>query len=102
MLCVLSLVWWFGLTWLVKRTLRFHDFLVDRERIVAPQPMPSTFRLGAWPFWGPFVAFAVPTAILWWIDHARRVPPGHCRQCGYNLTGNVSGRCPECGAGTAD
>jgi len=20
-----------------------------------------------------------------------------CRQCGYNLTGNVSGRCPECG-----
>jgi len=23
--------------------------------------------------------------------------PGHCRRCGYNLTGNVSGRCPECG-----
>ncbi|MFQ5429465.1 MAG: hypothetical protein ACE5E1_04060 [Phycisphaerae bacterium] len=23
---------------------------------------------------------------------------GKCRQCGYNLTGNVSGRCPECGA----
>lgn len=23
-----------------------------------------------------------------------------CRQCGYNLTGNVSGRCPECGADT--
>lgn len=21
-----------------------------------------------------------------------------CRHCGYNLTGNVSGRCPECGA----
>lgn len=21
-----------------------------------------------------------------------------CRRCGYNLTGNVSGRCPECGA----
>jgi len=20
-----------------------------------------------------------------------------CRECGYNLTGNVSGRCPECG-----
>jgi hypothetical protein len=25
-----------------------------------------------------------------------RVRPGHCR-CGYDLTGNVSGRCPECG-----
>ena len=24
-------------------------------------------------------------------------PAGHCQQCGYNLTGNVSGRCPECG-----
>ena len=23
--------------------------------------------------------------------------PGHCRHCCYNLTGNVSGRCPECG-----
>jgi DNA-directed RNA polymerase subunit RPC12/RpoP len=28
----------------------------------------------------------------------RPFPPGHCRKCGYNLTGNVSGRCPECGA----
>jgi len=24
-------------------------------------------------------------------------PPGHCVRCGYNLTGNVSGVCPECG-----
>ena len=23
---------------------------------------------------------------------------GHCPGCGYNLTGNVSGACPECGA----
>ena len=26
-----------------------------------------------------------------------RVPTGHCANCGYNLTGNVSGICPECG-----
>lgn len=25
-------------------------------------------------------------------------PPGHCRSCGYDLTGNVSGVCPECGS----
>jgi hypothetical protein len=24
-------------------------------------------------------------------------PSGHCQECGYNLTGNVSGVCPECG-----
>ena len=27
-----------------------------------------------------------------------RVKSGHCYGCGYDLTGNVSGRCPECGA----
>ena len=27
----------------------------------------------------------------------RRRKRGLCVQCGYNLTGNVSGRCPECG-----
>ena len=25
------------------------------------------------------------------------LPDGKCRSCGYNLTGNVSGVCPECG-----
>jgi predicted Zn-ribbon and HTH transcriptional regulator len=24
--------------------------------------------------------------------------PDVCRKCGYDLTGNTSGRCPECGA----
>jgi hypothetical protein len=48
------------------------------------------------PLWIPLVIVAVPMAILWWRDR-RRLPPGHCRQCGYNLTGNVSGVCPECG-----
>jgi hypothetical protein len=28
---------------------------------------------------------------------ARITPPGHCPNCGYDLTGNVSGVCPECG-----
>jgi hypothetical protein len=26
-----------------------------------------------------------------------RISKGMCSQCGYNLTGNVSGVCPECG-----
>ncbi|UCF32491.1 MAG: hypothetical protein JSV78_09155 [Phycisphaerales bacterium] len=58
-----------------------------------------SFDVAEWgvliPLWIPFVVLAVPTAILWWRD--RRNPPGHCRNCGYNLTGNISGICPECG-----
>lgn len=42
------------------------------------------------------VLLAIPVAILWRLDRPK-VPPGHCTTCGYNLTGNESGRCPECG-----
>jgi len=48
------------------------------------------------PLWLLFAAAAAPTALLW--VAGRRMAPGCCRKCGYNLTGNVSGRCPECGA----
>ena len=27
--------------------------------------------------------------------------PGYCIRCGYNLTGNTSGICPECGEAIA-
>lgn len=50
------------------------------------------------PLWG----------ILWawlWVrfrNHLFDTQPGpHCRECGYDLTGNVSGICPECGKATA-
>ena len=32
--------------------------------------------------------------ILW--RKTRKPPKGHCQQCGYDLTGNESGACPEC------
>lgn len=65
--------------------------------------LPShTFRPGAleWysvPLWIPFLIAGIPTAILWHRDR-RQIPPGHCPPCDYNLTGNTSGVCPECGA----
>jgi len=34
--------------------------------------------------------------ILW--RRSRKHPKGHCQDCGYDLTGNESGACPECNA----
>jgi hypothetical protein len=47
------------------------------------------------PLWMPFVLAFIPTAYLWYRDCPPT--PGHCEKCGYDLTGNESGRCPECG-----
>jgi hypothetical protein len=34
---------------------------------------------------------------VWVWRNGRRAPPGRCTTCGYDLTGNVSHVCPECG-----
>jgi len=48
------------------------------------------------PIWLLIVCSAAYTVDVW--RRARRfVPSGHCFGCGYNLTGNTNGICPECG-----
>jgi hypothetical protein len=47
------------------------------------------------PLWFIVLVAAIPTALLWYRDSPP--PKGCCRKCGYDLTGNVSGVCPECG-----
>jgi len=48
----------------------------------------------------PVTAFllvtGLPTLILL-LGRGPKPKPGHCDQCGYDLTGNTSGVCPECG-----
>ena len=46
-----------------------------------------------WPLFAPIVAW---TIVLWCRTRAPHADP-HCAACGYNLTANVSGICPECG-----
>ncbi len=48
----------------------------------------------------PLLIALLPTLWLWRLE--RRQPRvGCCRKCNYDLTGNVFGRCPECGEATA-
>jgi hypothetical protein len=47
------------------------------------------------PLWLLFVICVVPTAWAWRGRGRRGV--NACATCGYALTGNVTGRCPECG-----
>ena len=48
--------------------------------------------------WIAIVSGTLPGVRLWrWRFNARRRESGCCTTCGYNLTGNVSGICPECG-----
>lgn len=43
---------------------------------------------------GPIIGFIAATSPC---RLRTKYPSGHCQACGYNLTGNMSGRCPECG-----
>src|SRR5262249_33983130 len=48
------------------------------------------------PLWIPLLLTAAPLAAWRWRSrHSLR--PGACHRCGYNLTANESGKCPECG-----
>ena len=50
--------------------------------------------------WALFILFAAYPALTFVrgpLRRRRRRKRGLCLKCGYNLTGNVSGICPECG-----
>jgi hypothetical protein len=85
-----------------------HEFIAEilcELTFAGSERWPPTIVSDTWGYgvvfsvWVVAALLGVPTAALWIIDR-RRVPPGHC-PCGYNLTGNVSGVCPECGAAVA-
>ena len=59
-----------------------------------------------WP-WGALLGFCVFIGMIqfgaYWVhfpanQYARRLAANQCLHCGYSLTGNVSGFCPECGS----
>jgi hypothetical protein len=56
---------------------------------------PKRIDIVACPLWVPIAVFSLAGILMW--PHRRRMHVGGCASCGYDLTGNVSGRCPECG-----
>ena len=54
---------------------------------------------GALPHWFLTIIFAMlPATWLYKWRRRRKLGPNACPGCGYDLTGNESGVCPECGA----
>jgi hypothetical protein len=50
------------------------------------------------PWWFIMVISAImPAGLVISRRRRRKIPAGVCAMCGYNLTGNTSGVCPECG-----
>jgi hypothetical protein len=86
--------------WLVSTA-----WLPPDEALLQPLVIATDVPRGGWtvllPLWIPFLFFALPTAFLFWRDH-RPLPPHCCQRCGYDLTGNTSGTCPECGVRRED
>ena len=80
-----------------------HGFLAETRGFDAGAEGGSWYTVVTVPLW----ALAVLAALL----PAARLPPyarrrsrtrrGVCPRCAYNLTGNVSGVCPECGSSAA-
>jgi hypothetical protein len=64
------------------------------HRFVSSVPYATAVRL---PPWMPLLAASLTTAFLLRLSR-RRLSGSLCPHGGYDLTGNVSGRCPECAA----
>jgi hypothetical protein len=79
---------------------RFGPFAYRNDRVPPASTGQATVVIRAVMFstWFPLALFAV--LLCWALRRSlllRRRKPGHCPSCGYDLTGNLSGVCPECG-----
>lgn len=74
-------------------------FSYTRHRAVLTNGPVSVVRI-VLPLWEPLVIFGLYPAIAFIrgpLRRYRRRRRGLCIRCGYDLEGNVSGACPECG-----
>lgn len=91
---------WITTTPVVYRTFSFAGFSLA----LVPDQFPGSRSLtglnATLPLWMPLLLFGLPLGILLARGPLRRLHRrrcGLCLKCGYNLQGNTSGTCPECG-----
>ena len=92
---------------MVKGAIVLGDRSIQGQLFFGSAEQPSLELWNTWSRTGPVIVpvyplllFAIFSTMLVW-RVGRPYPTNHCRTCGYNLTGNVSGRCPECGEAVA-
>ena len=82
----------------IKTTERFGFVYVERTKSGVVQS-----RYFGIPHWFTATCLAILPAIwLFKWNKRRALSPNACPACGYDLTGNESGECPECGVGASN
>ena len=74
----------------VQRGLRW--WALQPYSVTGPRIEVKSFRMSHWIV--ALILAILPT--IWFIRFRRRIRPGHCKKCGYDLRGSI-GSCPECG-----
>ena len=101
--------WWFREVMPPADLLRsrwFRDTFWSRRGFVACTQRAPSIRPGgridylAFPLWVPAALLATLPAVRAFRGAFGRHRTGRCPRCGYDLTGNESGVCPECGTAT--
>jgi len=89
--------WWYG-DWISVRA-GHQDFLaagVVYRQWYSVAEISATILIGV-----GTIGLLLALAIIGVRRVRRRRPPGSCGKCAYDLTGNTSGVCPECGSSVA-
>ncbi len=67
------------------------------DTVIIPLWIPMVLLIAA----TGFPAWQLSQRTVHWLK-SRRIRVGHCIRCNYNLTGNESNKCPECGTPTSN
>jgi hypothetical protein len=92
-------VWIHGSYWLCK--VNWSDADLQWIPIIGETDN-QNLTVTAIPLWAPFAGITAAAVVVWGRHGWGSVPGFCCQRCGYNLTGNVSGMCPECGTPIAN